>query len=82
MMVKTAHSRSLIKNLEHEMKYMTGGCWIVLEGRSKKDNVDLVSIGYKYNRKRVFVFVCNKGVGTTAAGEPHCPKFPDSFGNI
>ena len=64
------------------MKYMPGGCWIVFEGRAKKEEIDLVSIGYEYNRKIVFVFVCSKGAGTTATGEPYLAQFPDSFGNI
>ena len=79
MVVKTAHSRLPKKFLEHEMKYMPGGCWIILEGRTKKEEVDLVSIGYKYNRKKVLVFVCSKDAATTAA---YFAKFPDSFGHV
>ena len=64
------------------MKDIPCGCRIILEGRAKKKEVDLVSTGSKYNRKKVLVFVCSKGAGTTAAGEPCLVKFPDSFGNV
>ena len=50
------------------MKYMPGGCWIVLEGKAKKKEFDLVSIGYIYIRKKVLVLVYGKGGETTAAG--------------
>ena len=50
MMVNTAHSSSSKNVLEHEMKYIPGGCWIVLEEKAKKEEVDLLSIGYKYIR--------------------------------
>ena len=53
-----------------------------MEGRVKKEELDLVSIGYKFNRKKVLVFVCSIGAGTTGTGEPYLAKFLNSFGNV
>ena len=81
-MVKTAHSRSPKKFLEAEMQGMPGGVWIVLEGRAKKEGVDLLALGYKYNSKNVLTFVYTRGAATSAPGVPYEARFPDSFGNV
>ena len=82
MHIKTAHRRCPKAFLEKQMQDMPGGTWIVLEGRAVKEGVDLVSIGYKYNKKKVLVFLFNKGAGSTAPGEPYEARFPDAFGNV
>ena len=82
MMVKTAFSRSPKKWLEEKMKDMPGGVWIVLEGIAEKEDVPVVCIGYKYNRKKVLTFVMTKGAGTTASGRPYEARFPDKYGNV
>ena len=70
MMVKTAHARSPKKWLEEQMEEFPGGTWIVLEGRVQPEDIDLISIGYKYNKKKVLTFIATKGAGSTDAGEP------------
>ena len=82
MHVKTVHRRCPKEFLEREMKDMPGGTWVVLEGRAKKEGLDLVTIGYKYNKKKVLVFLFNRGAGSTAPGEPYEARFPDAFGNV
>ena len=82
MQVKTSHSRFPKKFLENEMKDMPGGCWVVMEGRATNENVDLVAIGYKYNKKKVLTFVTTKGAGSTCKGEPYKAKFNDAYGNV
>jgi len=79
-MVKTGHTKSPKKCLEDKMKDCTGGTWIIT--RATVDEVDLVSIGYKYNKKKVSTFVMIKGAGSTRPGEPYIARFPDSFGNV
>ena len=81
-MIKTAHARSPKKWLEDKMKGMPGGTWIVLEGLAEQENVPLVSIGYKYNKKNVLTFVMTRGAGSTAQGKPYYAKFPDKYGNV
>ena len=64
------------------MKDFPGGIWIMMEGRAEKEYVPLVCIGYKYNFKKVLVFLSTKGGGSTQPGEPYLAKFPDKFDNV
>ena len=80
--IKTAHSRTPKKFLEDQMKYFPGGTWIVMEGYAEKEGVPLVCIGYKYNAKKVLVFITTKGAGSTQPGEPYLAKFADMYGNV
>ena len=61
---------------------MPGGTWIVLEGLARKEGVDLVSLGYQYNKKKVLTFVYSKGAGSSAVGKPYDARFPDKYGNV
>ena len=54
MCVKMGHGRFPKKFLEEEMKEMPDGCWVVMEGRAEREGVDLVALGYNYNKKRSF----------------------------
>ena len=78
--IKNGHSKSPKAYLEDKMKHFPGGTWITME--ATVDGVDLVSIGYKYNKKKVLTFVMTKGAGSSRPGEPYVAKFPDSFGNV
>ena len=80
--IKTAHLRTPKKFLEEKMKYFPGGTWIVMEGYAEKEGVPLVCIGYKYNAKKVLVFLTTKGAGSTQPGEPYIAKFADMYGNV
>ena len=80
--IKNGHSRVPRAFLEDQMKDFPGGTWIVLEGHAEKEDVDLVCIGYKYNKKKVLIFVTTKGAGSTNPGEPYVARFPDKFGNV
>ena len=51
LQIKTNHSRSPKLYLENLMKDFPGVTWVVMEGRTKKEGVDLVCVGYKYNKK-------------------------------
>ena len=80
--IKTAHSRNQKKFLGETMKDFPGGTWIEMEGRTEKKDVPYVCIGYKYNLKKVLVFLSTKGAESTQPGEPNLAKFPDNFGNV
>ena len=54
----------------------------MMEGRAENEDVLLVCISYKYNLKKVLVFVSTKGAGSSQPGEPYLAKFPDKFGNM
>jgi hypothetical protein len=68
--VKTAHSLSEL-----------GGTSITLHG--KLDGVELISIGYKYNKLHVLQhFIMSENAGSTCNGDPYQMNFPHEYGNI
>ena len=80
--IKQGNARSPKKFLEETMKDFPGGIWIVLEAEDGATGIDLVCIGYKYNKKKVLTFILSKGAGSTLEGEPYEARFPDRFGNV
>ena len=80
--IKTGHSRSPKAWLEAKMKDYPGGTWITLQATPVKENVPLICIGYKYNKKKVLTFVMSKGAGKSTDGEPYEARFPDKYGNV
>ena len=82
MAVKTAHARFPKTYLENKMENFSGGAWIVMEGKTEQERVDLLAIGYKYNKKKVLSFIATKGAGSTLEGKPYVARFPDCFGNV
>ena len=82
MMIKSSHSRTPKKWFKSTMLDMPGGTWIVLEGRDGIEDVPLVYIGYKYNKKKTLIFLTTKGAGSTEKGEPYKARFPDKYGNL
>ena len=52
------------------------------ERYAKSEGIPLVYIGYKYNIKKVLVFVTTKGAGSTKVGKSYPAKFPDKIGNV
>ena len=38
------------------MRDFQGGTWVTLETRTEVEGVDLVCIGYKYNKRKVITF--------------------------
>ena len=63
------------------MSDMPGGTWIVMEGIDEKEDLSLICIGYKYNKKTLLFFM-TKGAGTTEKGKQYEAIFPDKFGNL
>lgn len=64
------------------MKDFPGGTWITLVGKTECEEVDLVCIGYKYNKRTILTFLFTLGAGSSTAGEPYQARFPDKFGNL
>ena len=78
--VKTAHSGFPKSYLEELLKPMPSGVCCILE--TDVNGVQLQAIGYKYNRKKVLLFVCTKGAGPTDFGAPYVAHFCDEFENL
>ena len=54
----------------------------MMEGQPEIEDVPHACVSYKYNLKKVLVFLLTKGAGSTQPGEPYLAKFPDKFGNV
>ena len=42
----------------------------------------LLAIGYKYNYRKVLVFIASEGAGSTEPGDPYLSSFPDIYYNV
>jgi hypothetical protein len=73
--IKTNHSLSPRKWVEEKMSGWPGGSHLVLE--ATVDGVDLLVIGYKYNKRKVLTFVATKGAGHTEPGKPYEARWKD-----
>ena len=80
--VKTAHSWFPKDKLEKEMKDFPSGAYLVMECTAPETGVKLVGIGYKYNSRKVLLFVMTKNAGKTIPGSPYIARFTDEFGNV
>ena len=80
--IKQGNARSPKKFLEETMEDFPGGTWIVLESEDGATGIDLVCISYKYNNKKVLIFILSKEAGLTSEGEPYEAWFPDRFQNV
>ena len=60
--IKTSHSCFPKAYIEETMKNWPFGLHIVLEGRVS-EGVDLLALGYKYNKHKVLSFIVNKESG-------------------
>ena len=81
LQVKTNHALFPKKQIEEVLGPAPGGTSMVLRG-VHKHGVELVSIGYKYNKKTVLFFVCTAAAGPTADGIPYQMKWTDSHANV
>jgi hypothetical protein len=79
--VKSNHSRFPKAELEEKMKGYPSGSYLVLECTTPTKRVQLLAIGYKYNARKILLFVATKNAGSTKPGTPYKAKFPDQFGN-
>ena len=42
----------------------------------------LMDIGYKYNYRKILVFIATGGSGSTEPGYPYLSHFPDIYSNV
>ena len=50
-----------------------------MEEYAENEGAPLVCFGYKYNVKKLLIFITTKGAGSTQPGQPYLAKFPDKF---
>ena len=80
---KTIHKVFCLATLERLMKDWLGGSYIVMKSTPifpvERPPLD---IGYKYNSRKVLVFIATEGYGSTEPCDPYLSHFPDIFSNI
>jgi len=77
--LKTNHKYSPKLEVKKIMKDWPVGSHLVLEGR--KDAVDIIFVGYKYNKRKVINFMFTKGAGSTKCMGFYLAKWKDCNGN-
>lgn len=77
--LKTSHSSYPKSWIMEKMKDYPAGSHLVLE--TKNDGVDLLAIGYKYNKRKVLCFLATKGAGHMGAGTPYVQRWKDDNNN-
>ena len=71
--VKTNHKFYPKADIEELLSKSPAGSRIVLTATI--EGVDLVALGYKYNRKKVLCFVTTRGAGSTKDGVPYIQRY-------
>ena len=77
--VKT-NTKGLCKdNMKKLKNYWPGGYYLMLKGKSAVPGyMPLITIGYKYNVRKVLYFISTKDKGTTKASIIYLWKYPES----
>lgn len=65
--------------IEKVMKHWPSGAKLVMRCETPR-GVDLFAVGYKYNSKKVLLFVFTNDAGPTTDGEPYEAKFDNGSG--
>ena len=78
--LKTAYNGYPKKFIQDKMKNWPGGSHLVLETTTPEE-VELLAIGYKYNKNKILCFLATKGAGHTEPGSPYKARWKDDNGN-
>ena len=78
--VKTVNKGSCLATLENLMKDWPGGSYLVMKSTQIfPGGRPLVSIGYRYNSRKVLGFIASEGVRSIKQGDTCLSLFPDIF---
>ena len=78
--IKQSHKLYPKEFLQEKLGPMPAGSRLIMT--SNVLGQDLVSIGYKYNRKKVLFFVATPGAGDIEDGQPYVQRWADEYNNI
>ena len=82
-MVKTNTKGLRKETIEKLTKNWPGGSYLVLRSKPMEPRGrPLISIGYKYNARKVLSFIVTDNSGSTKTGIPYLSKHPDQFTNV
>ena len=72
-----------LATFEKFMKEWTGGYRIVIKSTPIITGyIPLMSIGYKYNYRKVLGIITTEGYGSTETGDPYLYHFSESYSNV
>ena len=81
--MKTSHKGFCLATLEKLMKDWPGGSYLVLKSTPRfPGERPILTIGYKYNYRKVLGFIATEGSGSTEPGDPYLSPFPDIYSNV
>lgn len=78
--IKTSHAGLPKAYVEDLMKDFPSGANITMKATIEGNAYYFV--GYKYNSKRILLFLCSENAGSLIAGSPYKARFSDSNGNM
>ena len=78
--IKNAHKQYPRKYLETTMKEWPSGTHLVLETQVEGETI--YAIGYKYNMRKVLLFIATEEAGNTMPGTPYEAKWLDDNGRM
>ena len=82
-MVKTNTKVFCIETTDNLKKYWTGGSHLVLRIKNMVPRgKSIISIGYKYNARKILSFIVTDNTGITHAGLAYLSRYPDQFYNV
>ena len=82
-LAKMSHKGFCLSTLENLMEGWPGGSYTVMKITPIFTGViTLLSIGYKYNYRKVLGFISAEGDGSTEPGDPYLSCFLDIFSNV
>ena len=74
--VKTSHKVFCLATLENLMKNWPGGSYLVMKSTPRVPvGRPLLTIGYKYNSRKVLGFIATEGAGSTEPGGTYVSCF-------
>lgn len=79
--VKTNHKYCPTEEIQAVMSPWPSGSQLFLECTTPRGNT-IYATGYKYNSRKVLVFVSTRNAGSSEPGEPYVAKFSDEHGNV
>ena len=82
-LVKKIHKGFCLTILEKLIKDWPGGSYLVMKSTPRFPcGRPLLAIGYKYNYRKVLLFIATEGDGSTEPGDPYLSRFPDIFSDV
>ena len=78
-----SHKDFCLATLENLMKYCPDGSYLVLKSTPMvPGDIPLMDIKYKYNYRKILVFISTEGSGSTEPGDTYLSNLTDIYSNV